>query len=89
MLLLRETLVVETVAGFVHDAEERGAEIGFVVACREAGVAGAEVGAEGMGDGVDATGLEVESDVGGYLGIQGLLPLDRVVSGEDIGGNGV
>jgi hypothetical protein len=58
----RETLVVETVASLVQDTVEGDHEVVFVVAGGHAGIARAEARAEGVGTGVEATGVSVESD---------------------------
>ena len=49
-----EALLIEAVAGFVHDTEEGGGEVVVLVAGCEADVGGAEGGAERVGGGVDA-----------------------------------
>lgn len=86
-----EALFVEAVAGLVHDAEERGGEVVFIIAGGEADVGGAEGGAEGVGGGVDATAFEVEAEGFGDFAVEGLLGGDgggavEVVEGDGGGG---
>ena len=60
--LFRQSLLVEAVAGLVHDPEERRAEVVFVPAPRQAHVVGMEPRAERMGGAVDPARREVEAD---------------------------
>ena len=62
-----QALFIHAVAGFVQHAEERGGEIALVIAGGQAHVARAERGAERMGGGVDAPGVEIEADGRGDL----------------------
>ena len=80
-----QALFVDPVAGLVQHAEERGGEVVLVVAGGEADVARAEPGAERMGGGVDAAGVEIEADRLGDLAVEGLLVL-RSGRGRRAGG---
>ena len=57
VVLGAQSLIVESVAGFVQHAVERLGEAAFIIARGQAAVAGAEAAAEGMRGGVDAPGL--------------------------------
>jgi len=61
-LRFRKTLVVETVASLVQNPVKRDHEVAFVVAGGHAGIARAEAGAEGVGAGVEAACVGIESD---------------------------
>lgn len=83
-----EALFVESVSGFVHDAEERGGKVVIFVTGGEADVGRAEGSAEGVGGGVDAALGEVEAEGFGDFAVEGLLGLDRGGAVEEVGGNG-
>ena len=83
-----EALFVESVPGFVHDAEEGGGEVVVFVAGGEADVGGSEGGAEGVGGGVDAALVEVEAEGFGDFAIEGLLVGDGGGAVEEIVRNG-
>ena len=61
-LRFRKTLVVETVASLVKDPVKGDHEVAFVVAGGHACVAWAEARAEGVGTGVEASCVSVESN---------------------------
>src|SRR5690349_16769989 len=83
-----EPLLVETVAGLVQNSIKGLCEILLVVARRQAAVGRAQRGAERVGCGVNAAGVEAEADGGGNLAIEGLLRRDRVVALQQILGKG-
>jgi len=83
-----EALLVEAMAGFVHDAEEGGGEVVLFVAGGEADVSGPEGGAEGVGGGVNAALFEVEAEGLGDFTIEALLCGDGAVSVEEVSGDG-
>ena len=68
-----QALFVETVAGFVQNAEEGGGEVVLVVTGGETDIAWPERGAEGMGRGIDATLGEIKTDGLSDFAVEGLL----------------
>ena len=75
-------------AGLVQHAEERGGEIRLVVTGGQAHVARAERGAEWMGGGVDAAGVEIKADGRGDFGVEALLRGNRIGTRRQSRGRG-
>ena len=84
-----EALLVEAVAGFVHDAEEGGGEVVVFVAGGEADVGGAEGSTEGVLGGIDTALGEFEAKGFGDFAVEGFLGPDGAIAVEEVGGDGV
>src|SRR5262249_28759991 len=79
-----QPLLVDAVAGFVQDPEERLVQMVRVEARRDAAIAGADAAAERVRRNVEPAGVEVEADgLGGRLA-ERLLLLDGVLALKDV-----
>ena len=78
-----EPLLIHPVPGFMKHTEERRSKIRFHIPRGEADLARPERGAERVRGGVDAAGFEIEADLGGDDGVEGLLGCHRIGPGRE------
>src|ERR1700722_14637578 len=83
-MLGRQVLFVDAVARFVQGAEERLAEVPWVVARADTAIAGADAGAEWVRGHADPAGGEAEADGPRGRFAEDLLAIDRIFALQNL-----
>src|SRR5262245_29798544 len=85
-LLRIETLLVNSMSGFMQNAEQSFIEVVGVVARGDADVAWPHAAAEGVRRHIEPAGVEVEADGGCRFLTEDLLAIDRILAFQDFPG---